>query len=91
YHLHKGGGMCELYHTIGIFAPRSQLDSYSANVDNLWKSNGFSVMPLSCLQLPLLYSSMPMILTKKARDDLKKLKLITTKTTINAVDMMPIL
>ncbi|MFX9638703.1 DUF5934 domain-containing protein, partial [Acinetobacter baumannii] len=74
YHLHKGGGMCELYHTIGIFAPRSQLDSYSANVDNLWKSNGFSVMPLSCLQLPLLYSSMPMILTKKARDDLKKLK-----------------
>ncbi|WP_275427530.1 DUF5934 domain-containing protein, partial [Stenotrophomonas maltophilia] len=26
YHLHKGGGMCELYHTIGIFAPRSQLD-----------------------------------------------------------------
>ncbi|MFH4384914.1 DUF5934 domain-containing protein, partial [Acinetobacter baumannii] len=64
---------------------------YSTNVDNLWKSNGFSVMPLSCLQLPLLYSSMPMILTKKARDDLKKLKLITTKTTINAVDMMPIL
>lgn len=91
HHLHKNGAMCELYNTVGIFAPLNELDNYSQNVINIWKSNQFNIMTLNLLQLPLYYISMPMILSKKARDDLKKLRYLSTKTTINAVDMMPLI
>ncbi|PAM34934.1 hypothetical protein CEJ62_19790, partial [Acinetobacter baumannii] len=80
-----------LYNTVGIFAPLNELDNYSQNVINIWKSNQFNIMTLNLLQLPLYYISMPMILSKKARDDLKKLRYLSTKTTINAVDMMPLI
>lgn len=91
HHLHKNGAMCEMYNTVGIFAPLNELDNYTNNVVNIWKSNQFNVMPLNLLQLPLYYISMPMILNKRARDDLKKLRYLSTKTTINAVDLMPLL
>lgn len=91
HHLHKNGAMCELYNTVGIFAPVNELDNYSQNVINIWKSNQFNIMPLELLQLPLYYISMPMVLSKKARDDLKKLRYLSTKTTINAIDLMPLI
>lgn len=91
HQLNNGGSMCEMYHTLLLIAPRSQMNRSSQIALNVWRNERFTITPLKLLQLPTLYSSLPMTLTETARDDMKKLRLITTKTTVNAVDMAPII
>jgi conjugal transfer ATP-binding protein TraC len=91
WHTNNGGAMCEVYHLISVFAPLDKIDTYGQTVLNIWSTNKFSIIPLDFIQLGSLYMSCPMTLNKKTRDDLKKLKLITTKTTINAIDMSPLI
>ena len=89
--LDNGGSLCELYHTLLLFAPRRVINRASQVALNIWRSERFTICPLQLLQLSSLYASLPMTLTEGVRDDLKKLRLITTKTTVNAVDMAPVI
>ena len=90
-HINNGGTMCEVYHTVTIFSPLAEVDRASQNVVNIWRNSKFSVARLDVLQLASLYAALPMTLTENARDDLKQLRIMGTKTTINAVDMAPII
>lgn len=90
YHTSNGGAMCEMYHVISLIAPLNKIDTYSQTAVNIWSSNKFTIIPLDFLQLASLYMSCPMTLNKGSRDDLKKLKIMGTKTTINAIDMSPL-
>ncbi|KMQ81313.1 IncF plasmid conjugative transfer pilus assembly protein TraC [Candidatus Burkholderia pumila] len=85
--LDAGGQMCELYHTLVLFAPRQQINQYSQTAINLWDNIGFRIVPLRMLNLQALYASLPMTLTKGARGDLKRNRLMSQKTTVNAVDI----
>ncbi|MEQ2104918.1 type IV secretion system protein TraC [Burkholderia cenocepacia] len=89
--LDAGGQMCELYHTLILFAPRQQINRYSQTAINLWDHVGFRIVPLRMMNLQALYASIPMTLTKGARGDLKRNRLMSQKTTVNAVDMSPVL
>jgi len=91
FHTSNGGAMCEVYHMITLIAPLSKIETYSQTAMNIWSKNRFSIIPLDFIQLASLYVSCPMTFNKGVRDDLKKLKIITTKTTINAVDMSPLI
>ncbi len=91
HQLNNGGTLCEMYHTLLLFSPKAQINRASQIALNIWRNERFTITPLKLLQLPTLYASLPMTLTENARDDLKKLRLITTKTTVNAVDMAPII
>ena len=91
HQLNNGGNLCEIYHTLLLFAPKSKINRASQVALNVWRNERFTITPLKLLQLAGLYSSLPMTLTEAMRDDLKKLRLITTKTTMNAVDMSPII
>lgn len=89
--INHGGTLCELYHTLILFAPKKSIDRVSQAATTIWRNERFSIAPLEMVQLATLYASLPMTLTLGARDDLMKLRLISTKTTVNAVDMSPIL
>lgn len=89
--LEAGGTICEVYHTVTLFAPRNKLNQYEQVVANLWSSMGFRLCGLETIQMPAFYSSLPLTFNGDLRDDLKKLGLISTKTTVNAVDMSPII
>ena len=91
FHTNNGGAMCEMYHIVTLIAPLSKIDSYTQAAINIWSNNKFTIIPLDFIQLAALYVSCPMTLNKRTRDDLKKLKLITTKSTINAIDMSPLI
>lgn len=91
HQLNNGGSMCELYHTLLLFAPKRVINRASQVALNVWRSERFTICPLQLLQLTALYSSLPMTLTETVRDDLQKLRLITSKTTVNAVDMAPVI
>lgn len=91
HQLNNGGSMCEVYHTLLLFAPKKTINRVSQVALNLWKSERFTICPLHMLQLATLYASLPMTLTQAVRDDLKKLRLMSTKTTVNAVDMAPVI
>lgn len=91
FHTNNGGAMCEIYHIVSLISPLNKIDSYTQTVQNIWSTNKFTLIPLDFLQLASLYVSCPMTFSKSTREDLKKLKLITTKTTINAIDMSPLI
>lgn len=91
HQLNNGGSMIELYHTLLLFAPKRVINRASQVALNVWRSERFTICPLQLLQLTALYASLPMTLTEAVRDDLQKMRLITTKTTVNAVDMSPVI
>ena len=91
HQLNNGGSMCDLYHTLLLFAPKRVMNRASQVALNVWRSERFTICPLQLLQLTALYSSLPMTLTQGVRDDLRTLRLMTSKTTVNAVDMSPVI
>lgn len=91
HQLNNGGSMCELYHTLLLFAPKRVINRASQVALNVWRSERFTICPLQLLQLSALYASLPMTLTEGVRDDLLKMRLVTSKTTVNAVDMAPVI
>lgn len=91
YQLNNGSSMCELYHTLTLFAPCATINRASQIAINIWRNERFSICPLQMMHLPALYASLPMTLTENLRDDLKTIRLITNKTTVNAVDMSPVI
>ncbi|UVS88468.1 type IV secretion system protein TraC [Burkholderia glumae] len=88
--LESGGSICELYHTLTLFAPRDGIERCVAAARGIWRSERFKLFPMVTQQLTTLLSAMPMALTPDLRDDLNKLRLISTKTTVNATDMAPV-
>lgn len=91
HQINNGGSMCELYHTLLLFAPKRIINRASQIALNVWRSERFMICPLQLLQLSALYVSLPMTLTQQVRNDLETMRLITTKTTVNAVDMAPVI
>ena len=91
HHLDQGGTITELYHTLILFAPKKAMNRCAQVALNIWRSERFTIGTLDSLHLPLLYASLPMTLTDATRQDLKRFRILTTKTTINAVDMSPVI
>lgn len=91
HQLNQGGTMTELYHTMLLYAPKPAMNRCAQVALNVWRSERFTIGTLDSLHLPLLYASLPMTLTEEARQDLKKFRIMTTKTTVNAVDMSPVI
>lgn len=91
HQLNQGGTMTELYHTLVLFSPKKVMNRCAQVALNIWRSERFTIDTLDSLHLPLLYASLPMTLTDATRDDLKRFRIVTTKTTVNAVDMSPVI
>lgn len=91
HHLNNGGGLCELYHLVTLIAPKKDMENYKQIAMNIWGRNRYKLINLDFLQLAGLYMSCPMTLTTATQKDLKSLKIISTKTTNNAVSMSPVL
>ncbi len=89
--LNQGGTMCELYHTLVLFAPRKTINKATQIAVNVWRSERFFVAPLQSLHMPCLYASLPMTLTESMREDLVRFRVLSTKTTVNAVDLAPVI
>ena len=91
YEIDNGKSICETYHTVTFFSPRNKLNQYEQIVQNIWGNLGFKLCSLETLQMPAFYSGLPMTLNANLRNDLKRFQLMSTKTTLNAVDMSPII
>lgn len=91
HQLNNGGSMCELYHTLVLFSPKKTINRAAQIAMTLWRSEGFHICELQLLHLATLYASLPMTLTESVRDDLKKMRVMSTKTTVNAMDMSPVI
>lgn len=89
--INNGKAICELYHTVTFFAPRNKLNQYEQVINNIWESLGFKLCSFETLQMPAFYASLPLTLNQDLREDLKRFQIVSTKTTLNAVDTSPIL
>lgn len=91
HQLNQGGTMCELYHTLLLFAPKPTINKAAQVAVNIWRSERFFLAPLQSLHLVALYASLPMTLTQAVRDDMVRMRVMSTKTTTNATDLAPII
>lgn len=87
----KGATLAEMYHLLLLYAPAHDLNRCAQVARNVWRSERFHIDPLECLHLPAFYAALPMTLTDAVRADLKSFRVLTRKTTVNAVDMSPVL
>lgn len=91
YQMGQGTSLCEIYHTVVLFAPEKLINRASQVALNIWSDERFTIEPRTFLHLATYYASLPMTLTAALREDLKKIRLMSTKTTINAIDMSPVI
>ena len=91
HQLNAGGTMCEIYHTLLLFAPKKTISKASQVALNIWRDERYFLAPLQSLHLPALYTALPMTLTQAMRDDLLRMRIMSTKTTVNAVDLSPVI
>ncbi|MBO0501487.1 type IV secretion system protein TraC [Chromobacterium haemolyticum] len=91
HQLNQGGTMCELYHMLMLFAPKASMNKCSQVAVNIWRSERFFLAPLQSLHVIALYASLPMTLTENVRNDLLRLRVMGTKTSVNATDLSPII
>lgn len=91
HQISQGGAICELYHTLVLFSPAGAINKASQMAENIWRSERFYISRLKFLNLVALYASLPMTLTDASRDGLRAMRMLSTKTTVNAVDLAPII
>ena len=86
-----GGEITQLYHSLVLFCPKKRIERAAQLALNIWRAERFSIRPVDSLHLAMFYASLPMTLTDGLRADLKTMQVLTTKTTVNAVDMAPVI
>ncbi len=91
HQLSAGGSMTELYHSLVLFAPKKVMNRAAQVALNIWRNERFTIGEMQSLHIPMLYSSLPMTLNDATRKDLKLFRVMSSKTTVNAVDMSPVI
>ena len=89
--LADGQHLVELYHELALFAAPSEITRAEQTARAIWRSRGFELTNDTFMNTQALLASLPMTLSPRLFDDLKKLKRVTTKTTANAVHMAPLI
>ena len=89
--LADGQHLVELYHELALFAPPADITRAEQTARAIWRSRGFELTNDTFMNTQALLASLPMTLSTRLFDDLKKLKRVTTKTTANAVHMAPLI
>ncbi len=89
--LGDGQHLVDLYHELALFAPPSQITRAEQSARAIWRSRGFELTNDTFMVTQALLASLPMALSTRLYDDLKKMKRVSTKTTANAVHLAPLI
>lgn len=86
HQIENGGALCRMYHSALIYSPRKHINAYTEQIQTIWKKERLTLYPLSTQHVNGLLAALPMTLNGALFRDLKKLRLTSTKTTVNFVD-----
>jgi len=89
--LSNGGKVVSMYHTIALFPKPDQATAAEQAAHAIWRSRGFTLNSCTYVQRTALLSTLPMIMSPAFHKDMRRMRLATTKTTHNAVNLAPMI
>jgi conjugal transfer ATP-binding protein TraC len=86
-----GMGEVDLYHQVLLMARPDAIEAVENTATSIWRARGFSLVPQQFMQVPGILTSMPLGFTPTMHKFYKRTGLTSRKTTMNAVNMSPVL
>jgi conjugal transfer ATP-binding protein TraC len=86
-----GGTLVSLYHEICIFTPPERSVAIEETARAIWRARGFEINNDMFMHRQSLIASLPMTLSPRFFDDMKRMRRVTRKTVANAVHLAPMI
>jgi conjugal transfer ATP-binding protein TraC len=89
--LDAGDTLVDMYHTVALFSTNEMVQREEQTVRSIWATKGFDLNLIEKIQLPGVMMHLPMAFSAEFYKDLALFKLISTKTSKNAVHLAPLI
>ena len=89
--LDVGGALVSMMHELAIFAAPDKAVAVEETAKAIWRARGFELNADVYMQRQALIASLPMTLSTRFHDDLKKMRRVTRKTMANAIHLAPLI
>ena len=86
-----GGTLVSLYHQLALFVHPSKAVQAQEAAKAIWRARGFELNPDAFQHRQALIASLPMTLSPRLHNDLRKMRRVSRKTDANAVHLAPLL
>jgi conjugal transfer ATP-binding protein TraC len=86
-----GMGEVDMYHQVLLMAPPNEIDAAETSARSIWRSRGFNLVSQQYMQVPGILTSLPLGFTPTMHRFYKRTGLICRKTTMNAVNLAPLI
>ena len=86
-----GGALVSMYHQLAIFAHADKAVSAEETAKAIWRARGFELNADIYMHRQALIASLPMTLSERFHNDLRKMRRVTRKTMGNAIHLAPLI
>jgi conjugal transfer ATP-binding protein TraC len=86
-----GGALVTMYHQLALLCEPRRAVQVSEAAKAIWRNAGFELNADTYMQRQALLASLPMTLSSRFHDDLKKMRRVSRKTNSNAVHLAPLM
>lgn len=86
-----GGSLVTMYHQLALLCEPRRSVQVSEAAKAIWRSAGFELNADTYMQRQGLLASLPMTLSPRFHEDLKKMRRVSRKTNANAVHLAPLM
>lgn len=86
-----GLGSVQMYHQVLVYAPLSKIDDAEQAAKTIWREQGFELSRDRFVQLQGMLAAMPLTLGPLMQKDLKLSQRLSTKTSYNAANLLPVI
>lgn len=87
----SGMGEVDMYHQVLLMAPPDEIDAAETAARSIWRSRGFNLVSQQYTQVPGILASLPLGFTPTMHRFYKRTGLTCRKTTLNAVNLAPLI
>lgn len=86
-----GLGSVKMYHQVLVYAPVNKIDDAEQAARTIWREQGFELQRDRFVQLQGVLAALPLTLGPLMQKDLKLSQRLSTKTSYNAANLLPII
>ena len=86
-----GQGEVDMYHQVLLIASPGEIDAAETSAQAIWRARGFNLVSQQYMQVPGILTSLPLGFTPTMHRFYKRTGLICRKTTLNAVNLSPLI
>ncbi len=89
--LDQGGQIVSLYHQLAIFTRPSEATTAEENAKVIWRGRGFELNNDTYMHRQALMACLPMTLSGKLHNDMRRMRRVSRKTVANAIHLAPVI